>query len=299
MARKREVSQGTMLSEINQTHDVRRPLLEKLESTLNRNILTFFTSTRRGTAIQNPDNDMIEGMAQSMPKGKGLTLVLSSLGGDPLEAERIVNTCRAYAEEDFEVIVPRLAKSAATMVCFGAQRIHMSKTSELGPIDPQIPVARRDGTYQLRGAYYLIKAYEELFERATKSQDPRIEPYLQQLERFDEGDIVAWKEVVRLSGDIAVKLLLSGMLKDKGDDESAVMKRIEPFTNPEQKKTHGRPIYVQEVKNCGLVVEEIGLETDLWALVWNLYLRSDWIVNSPANTVTKLCESVRDSYYSN
>lgn len=282
-----------MLSEVMQAHDVRKGLFVRLEGITGRNVLTYFTSTRRGTAILNPDNDMIEGMAQCLPKGKGLTLVLSSLGGDPLEAERIVNTCRAYSGGDFEVIVPRMAKSAATMICFGANKIHMSRTSELGPIDPQIPF-REKNSYTLKGAYYLIKAYEDLFERATKATDARIEPYLQQLERFSEAEIVTWKEAVELSEDIAVKLLRSGMLKSK--TETRVRKMIEPFTKPTQKKTHGRPIYVQEVKDCGLTVDEIGLETELWDVVWNLYLRSDWVVNSPSSDVVKICESACDSF---
>ena len=38
----------------------------------------------------------------------------------------------------FVVAVPRMAKSAATLVCLGADEIHMGLTSQRGPIDPQI-----------------------------------------------------------------------------------------------------------------------------------------------------------------
>jgi ClpP class serine protease len=33
-----------------------------------------------------------------------------------------------------------MAKSAATMICLGSNAIYMSKTSELGPIDPQVTI---------------------------------------------------------------------------------------------------------------------------------------------------------------
>ncbi len=35
-------------------------------------------------------------------------------------------------------LVPRNAKSAATLICLGAKEIHMGVMSQLGPIDPQI-----------------------------------------------------------------------------------------------------------------------------------------------------------------
>ena len=43
------------------------------------------------------------------------------------------------------VIVPDYAKSAGTLMALGADRIIMSETSELGPIDPQVILADRNG----------------------------------------------------------------------------------------------------------------------------------------------------------
>ena len=63
-----------------------------------------------------------------------------------MTAERIIRVCRAYSNNNFEVLVSKMAKSAATMICFGADKIHMSKTSELGLIDPQVVVT--DGEVQ-------------------------------------------------------------------------------------------------------------------------------------------------------
>jgi hypothetical protein len=47
-------------------------------------------------------------------------------------------TLKRLAKDRFIVAVPRKAKSAATLICLGAQEIHMGLMSELGPIDPQI-----------------------------------------------------------------------------------------------------------------------------------------------------------------
>jgi len=66
-----------------------------------------------------------------------LLLILNSTGGDVAAAYLIAKLCREHTAASFEVAVPRRAKSAATLICCGADRIHMGSLSELGPIDPQ------------------------------------------------------------------------------------------------------------------------------------------------------------------
>lgn len=68
---------------------------------------------------------------------KPILLILNSSGGDVATAYQIAKLCREHTKANFEVAVPRRAKSAATLVCCGADQIHMGSLSELGPIDPQ------------------------------------------------------------------------------------------------------------------------------------------------------------------
>ncbi|MCK9361455.1 hypothetical protein M0Q28_04490 [Patescibacteria group bacterium] len=65
-------------------------------------------------------------------------LVLNSPGGSIEAGYFISKLCRETPSGRFEVAVPRRAKSAATLICCGADAIHMGSLSELGPIDPQI-----------------------------------------------------------------------------------------------------------------------------------------------------------------
>lgn len=69
---------------------------------------------------------------------KDILLVLYSFGGDIASGYLISKLCREFTAKKFVVAVPRLAKSAATLICCGADEIHMGSLSELGPIDPQI-----------------------------------------------------------------------------------------------------------------------------------------------------------------
>lgn len=71
-------------------------------------------------------------------KSKPILLVVYSNGGSIATAYLIGKLCKEHAGNKFVVVVPREAKSAATLICCAADEIHMGGLSELGPIDPQI-----------------------------------------------------------------------------------------------------------------------------------------------------------------
>lgn len=65
-------------------------------------------------------------------------LVLNSTGGRIEPAYLISKCCQEHKKDKFAAIIPRYAKSAATLIALGANEIHMGSLSQLGPIDPQI-----------------------------------------------------------------------------------------------------------------------------------------------------------------
>jgi membrane-bound ClpP family serine protease len=81
--------------------------------------------------------DSIEMVMPPTGKIEKLDLFLNSPGGFLDPAYKIVRICKEYSNE-FNVIIPFSAKSAATVICLGAKEIVMSSLSELGPIDPII-----------------------------------------------------------------------------------------------------------------------------------------------------------------
>ena len=68
---------------------------------------------------------------------KPLFLLLHTTGGR-VEPAYLISKCCKKSTTKFVVVVPRLAKSAGTLLALGADEIHMGIISELGPIDPQI-----------------------------------------------------------------------------------------------------------------------------------------------------------------
>src|SRR5690349_935396 len=112
-----------ILEEENQGHSTRRLLFEALAQQIGRPVVSFFTSFRFPVMIQDDDADMLEGVLRSLDLTDGLALCISSPGGDGLAAERVVNLCREYSGTgEYWAIVPGKAKSAGTMICFGASK---------------------------------------------------------------------------------------------------------------------------------------------------------------------------------
>ena len=69
--------------------------------------------------------------------GKDVDLLLHSPGGHPDIAYKAIKFFRRRFRK-VNVIVPLFAKSAATLMCLGADKIYMGEFAELGPIDIQI-----------------------------------------------------------------------------------------------------------------------------------------------------------------
>lgn len=71
-------------------------------------------------------------------KNTDIALIILSRGGRIEPAYQIAKICKSHSKSRFLTIVPRFAKSAATLVAIGADEIHIGPLGELGPIDPQI-----------------------------------------------------------------------------------------------------------------------------------------------------------------
>lgn len=194
-----------------------------------------------------------------------------------------MNTCRQYSGGNFEVIVPKKAKSAATMICFGANCIHMSDTAELGPIDPQISV-KEEGEWKMFSVDSILRSYRKLLNEAVGSKG-RIEPYLQQLTYYDPRQIKHLEMVEALAEDIAIRLLKTGMMKNV--TKTKIRKDIRAFLDPSSTQVHGRPIYKEDIAKTKLVVKDIPLDSELWEYILELYVRSSQRLSHETSKMTE------------
>ena len=279
-----------VLAERSQQHPTRKSLFLRLEEELQRPVVAYFTSFRYPVAVDDSDADMLEGLLQAMDLSNGLALMISSPGGDGVAAERIIKVCRSYSGTgEFWTIVPGKAKSAATMICLGASKIYMGPASELGPVDPQIIILDDNNVPINMSACHVVDSFNNLFQEAVKEKG-RLEPYLQQLAKYDASIIAHYKSMIALSKDISIKALSSGMMNKLS--ESQIEENIKVFLTPETTKAHGRPIFRDIASATGLTIENIDTKDDLGRSIYELYIRAKFFVNSE---VSKLIESKEDS----
>lgn len=268
----------------------RREALEQISKELdNRFPVSYYGAP--DSYLSDDDIAPLEDLLLKAPLENGLLLLLSSPGGSGLAAERLINVCRVYSDDNFRVLVPKQAKSAATMVCLGADAIYMSPTSELGPIDPQVPIADGGWTRYVP-ADLVIKAYEGLLADARACVDGRIEPYLQQLQLFDIRLIEVLKRELDLGDDIAIKALKKGMMA--GTSKSRIRQKIRPFVEANLTSSHGRPILAEQARQCGLNILDIDVKSTLWSAVMEYNIRVERLLLASA---LKVIETPEDFFY--
>ncbi len=292
-----------IFNEVQQAFNLRKPLLKEWsDKNGGRNVIAFFSSfSHPGAMIQDQDRDYLEELLSKMDSTKGLDLILSSPGGYPLAAERIIQTCQSYSS-DFRVVVPKLAKSAATMIAFGAKSILLGETSELGPVDPQINYKDQRGELVTRSAYAVVKGVEEILEKIKQSpMNSRIEGLLSLLPPIDQPFLEECKIAQELSKDIAIRYLkmttfpsLKERKSSQSDNSDCIENKIKKFLMPEETFSHGRPITFNEAKQIGLKVELLKKEDPKWELLLRIYSRTNFVVQN--STVIKLIENPENSF---
>lgn len=106
-------------------------------------------------------------------KVEKIDLFLFSPGGIATDAYKMGRLIREHCN-NLSILVPYKAKSAATLLALAGDEIIMGPASELGPIDPQIPVDMGDGRVQYVPALS-IKEGLDFFEKRVKT-DPETFP---------------------------------------------------------------------------------------------------------------------------
>ncbi|MDG6901026.1 MAG: hypothetical protein JRM80_03605 [Nitrososphaerota archaeon] len=108
-----------------------------------------------------------------------IDLLLNSWGGDAHSAFKMVLLLRSHCNT-LNIVVPLMAKSAATLMCLGADRIYMNGKSELGPLDAQLEhphvqgfwISSRDEVDALSYLEYVAEMWAE--DLAVKAIAPEI-----------------------------------------------------------------------------------------------------------------------------
>ena len=136
-------------------------VVEKHPVAAEHNVLFLF----RSGSISRSDANRIYSGVSAFDVDKPLLLIVNSSGGDVASAYFIAKLCRQSTKHTFKVAIARQAKSAATLICCGADQIHMGSLSELGPIDPQF------GSIPALALKYSIEHLAQLVSQYPNARD--------------------------------------------------------------------------------------------------------------------------------
>ena len=192
-------------------------------------------------------------------------LMLASPGGYGEAAVRIVRAAQARCGR-LTVVVPEIAKSAATILALGAHRILMGPASDLGPVDPQFPMP--DGS--LVSAKDMVAAVDRALNDIAKRPDTY--PLHSGLLADVNALIV---QQARSAIDRTADLVEEALRSNPDRKPATVEKLVEKLSAPliHGPKSHEAIFGYPEAKKAGLPVERCDPTSEQWQRIWLLWTR--------------------------
>jgi hypothetical protein len=255
-------------------------IISQIEKARKSRLLSYVTSTRPGLEVQmamDAIRRIYDHISPWTPRGTKvprIDLFLYSNGGEGIVPWRLVTLLREHADE-FCVLVPFAAFSAATLTALGTDHIVMHPMAMLGPTDPTVanlfnPQDPTNPTRRLGISVEDVTAYIALIR-----DDAGIQHEEEVVQAFDK---LADKVHPLALGNVKRSLSQSRMMAKKllslhmhpTDDEHRIDQIVDNFTS--KLFYHGHPINRREAQ------EELELATVEYPplrvkkAMWQLYL---------------------------
>ena len=241
----------------------RQRLIHEIQEEVGPSLISYIAGKR--TEIDRDDVLGFVDLLSRIRPNSDVDLVLHSGGGDIDAAEKLITMVRDKVKNGtLRVIVPHYAKSAATLMALGADSIVLSDSSELGPIDPQVPFPAGQGEWVRYSVLSYLKAYQRFTEELRK--DPGDPSARLMLDKFQPHQVVEIERVLARARHLAEKLLLTGMMEGR-----PVTEPVSKLLDIESWHTHGHVISAEAAENIGLTVTRMRSDNPVWTNYWKLY----------------------------
>lgn len=202
-----------------------------------------------------------------MDWSKGLTLVLHTPGGVTNATETIV----AYLWskfQDLEVVIPTYAMSAGTMISLAANRLIMGRQSQLGPIDPQMPLQQRfvsaqaivDQFDRAKSDVIANRDLAHVWAPVLQSLGPALLQEARNALDYAERIVAEWLEKRMFAGE-----------KTRAAARKKAVRTARHFNDASIHKSHGRRIDRAEAREQGIAVEDLEADQTLQEAVLTAY----------------------------
>ena len=203
-----------------------------------------------------------------IPTDRPSLLLIYSFGGNPRVAYQIARLFNRRG--GFIALIPRYAKSAATLLALGAKEIYMGEDAELGPLDAQlsdddreIMISALDEVHSLgRLNAAALEVFDQTMLLLLGRTSKKIEAILPHtlaytanfmrplIEKIDAVHYTQSSRILRVSEEYAIRLLSSDSKHAYDDARSIASQLVEKY--PE----HGFVIDSEEARRIGLRVPE-------------------------------------------
>jgi hypothetical protein len=270
------------LQEASQGRAIRQEIIRRIENfdpqTPRRLLLYVANTDHPASQLTATDIVPLGDALASLGQVDRLDVLLHTPGGSGDMAEKLVEMCRSHCRGELRVIVPNMAKSAGTLIALGADVIIMGYCSELGPIDPQIPIMVGN-KQQWVSAWTFIRTRDLLQQKAqdaiARGENPAV--YLQQLAAVDPVFVTHCEQLMIFAKQLVRKFIFARVHVQELAEERA--KQVVDFLgNVEEHISHGRLITARELRDhCGSALDVCDLAEDdgLWQLLWEIYVRCE------------------------
>ncbi len=180
---------------------------------------------------------------RKLPAGDGIDLVLHSHGGTVDTASAIASLCRNRFGT-FRILIPFLAKSAATLLALYADERLLTSSTQLGPVDPQV-------RHPEKGVFFPAHSIKEAMERVEATKDSLVK--VSMADKLDPFLIGAYGDAIQACTQYIEQVTDLWQVPDRA-------KVVSAFTD--KYKSHGYPIDCKVLKDIGVPFTPISGKTE-------------------------------------
>ena len=260
------ISKTPLYEAIHAARYQRQALIREIQQKTDSKLICYVGGT--AAPVDREDVRFFVDLLHNINPGQNIDLLLHTVGGDIDAAEKLITMVRKRAGTNrLRVIVPDYAKSAGTLMALGADRIIMSDTSELGPIDPQVIRTDHNRNRMMHSVKNYLDAHDQ-YEAALK-QNPKDVTAGLMMSKLDPETVRLFRSIMSRARELAENLLKRGMMHSGGNWTQTVSMLLDTT----RFQTHSQPITWEDASSptIGLTVDYLGPNNELWLKLWQLY----------------------------
>lgn len=246
----------------------RQLLIKEIDTDVKRSLICYVSGRLAG--IDRDDIVFLVDLLERIHPNTDIDLLLHTSGGDMDAAEKMVEMIRKkVGPAGFRVIVADFAKSSGTLMAIAADKVVMSDTSELGPIDPQLILDDGRGNLISHSVQAFLDAYDTHSKALAANPNDMAAQIM--LSKLDPGTMKLHEAAKDRARRLAERHLKEGMLKSGGPKSYTAI--AAELLDTKRWLTHGQMIGPDDAKQIGLLVEYLASSDKDWRRYWKLYCR--------------------------